>query len=147
MQPPIVVIHTNHKEVWDRRSLTFINSIFSTQLICFRKSGFARWKYSMHHSVGCCDVGYFPKGFFSKWQLPKAIFPSGNFPNVKFPKQQLPKSVLATALGPHCSLRRLRGSNLIFGKLPLGELHIRKLSLGKLSLGKSPLGNCLWEST
>ena len=73
------------------------------------------------------DVEYFPKGFFPKWQLHRGIFP-----NVQFPKRQLYKSVLAAALGPqpvlaaalipHCSLWRLRGPNLIFGKLPLGKV-------------------------
>ena len=80
-------------------------------------------------------LGTFPKafsqaatsqGYFSKWQLPKGIFPSGNFPIVQF-------SALAAALGPppcsrahhsrsarpppNCSLWRLRGPNLIFGKV------------------------------
>jgi len=62
---------------------------------------------------------------------------------VQFPKRQIPKSVLGVALGPqpvlatalgpylilaatlspsHCSLQRLRGPNLTFGKLPLGEI-------------------------
>ena len=53
----------------------------------------------------------------------------------QLPKLKLPKSVLAVALGPlahpsrrhlapHYSLRRLRGPNLNFRKLPLGKLHI-----------------------
>ena len=80
-------------------------------------------------------LGTFPNDF-PKLQLPKGIFTSGNFPNVEFTKRQLPKSVLAAAIGPHCSLRRLRGPNLTCGKLLLGKLHI----------WESPLEKCLWES-
>ena len=96
--------------------------------------------------------------------FPKELFLIGNFPNVQSTKRQLPMSIsaaalgpplvlvaglgtLAAALGPHCSLRCLRGPNPTFGKLPLGKLHIWELPLGKLSPGKSPLGQCLWEST
>ena len=83
---------------------------------------------------------------------------------MQFPKRQLPKSVLAAALGPqpvlaaalgplahpsrsarpHCSLRRLRGPNLTFGKLPLGKLHIWEVATWEIvtwevALGKMPL--------
>ena len=95
----------------------------------------------------------FPKDFSQVSS--QEYFPSGNFPILQFPKRQLPKSVLAAKLGPpvcsvrsaqtsaypsrrpHCSLRRLRWSNLTFGKLPPG----------KLSLGKSPLGKSIRECT
>ena len=94
---------------------------------------------------------------FPKWQLPMGIFPSGNLSNVQVPKRQLLKSVqtaassapsqfwprhsaaqpiLAAALGPHCSLWRLRGPNLTFGKFPLGKLHIWEVAPGKMPLGK-----------
>ena len=93
---------------------------------------------------------------FSNGDFSSDSFPSGNFPNVQFPKQQLPKSVLAAALGtqhvlaaalgPHCSLRRLRGPTLTFGMLSLGILHIWEVAtwetvtwdvaLGRMSLGK-----------
>ena len=82
-------------------------------------------------------LGTFQK-IFPMRQLPKGIFPS-----VQFPKRQLPKSVLAAGLAPPLPvlaaalgdlddpsrraqppLRRLRGPNLAFGKLPLGKLHI-----------------------
>ena len=55
-----------------------------------------------------------------------------------FPKWQLPKSVLAAALGPHCSLRRLRRPNLTFGKLPLGKLHSWEVATWEAALGKIP---------
>ena len=65
---------------------------------------------------------YFPKGLFPS-ELSKGILSNGNFPNVQFPKRQFPKSVLATVLGPpHCSLRRLKGPNLTFGKLHIWEI-------------------------
>ena len=89
---------------------------------------------------------------------------------MQFPQRQLLKSVLAEALGPqyvidaalgpiaHPSrsarpplLRRLRGPNITFGKLPLGKLHIRKVVAWEIvtwevALGKMPLGKCLWEN-
>ena len=67
------------------------------------------------------DVGYFPKG----------IFPGVNFPNM-----QLPKSVLATALGPYCSLGHIGRPHPTFEKLPHG----------KFSLGKIPITRFgIWE--
>jgi len=44
-------------------------------------------------------------------------------------------AVLAAALGHRCSLRRLSGPNLTFGKLPLGKLHIWEVALGEMLLG------------
>ena len=78
------------------------------------------------------DVRYFPKG----------IFPSGNFPmvcsHVIF-SQVCPSCstwpcspCLPTALGPRCSLWRLRRPKLTLEKLPQGKLHIWKWLLGKL---------------
>ena len=87
-----------------------------------------------------CQV--FPQRIFPIGQLLQGIFPSSNLPTVQFTK---PQSVLAAVLGPppHCRLRRIRGRNLTFGKLPLGKL--KNLSFGKLSLGKSFYGKCLLE--
>ena len=88
----------------------------------------------------------------SQRHFPSWNFPSENFANVQFPKWELPKSILAAALSrlshpsrstrTHCSLWRLRRSNLNFGKL-----HIWEVALGKLSLGKSPVEKCLWNNT
>ena len=104
----------------------------------------------MEDIIGSWEVEYFTckdrykelsQRIYPKSQLPKGIFPSCNLPNVQIPQRQLPKSALAVvfitqpvwveplgpltaALGPHCSLRRLRRPNLTFGKLPLGKLHI-----------------------
>ena len=115
-----------------------------------------------HKTVIIDDIRYFPKGFS----------PSGNFPRVfskvafskmwNFTKRQLLKSVLAAALGlkpvlaaalgplatalrPHCSLRRLRGANLTFWKSPLGKLHIWEvvtwqIATWEVALEKMPLG-------
>ena len=52
---------------------------------------------------------------------------------------------LATALRPHCSLRRLRGANLTFWKSPLGKLHIWEVVTWQIvtwevALEKMPLG-------
>ena len=58
------------------------------------------------------------------------------------PKRQFPKSVLAAALGPHCSLRRLRGPNLwevtAWEIAHLGSFHLGN-TLENLPLGKNPL--------
>jgi len=59
-------------------------------------------------------------------------FPSGSFPKVQFPKRQITKSILASVLSPNCSLRRLRGPNLTFGKLQLGKLHFWEVAIGKV---------------
>jgi len=84
----------------------------------------------------------------SKLQLFQPIYPSANFQNVQFPKRQLPNSVLAAALGPqpvlavvlsspsHCNLRRLRGPNLTFRKLPPGKLHILEVAAWENIFGK-----------
>ena len=66
---------------------------------------------------------------FPKWQLPKSVLASVIGP----------QSVLAAALGHHCSLRRLRGPNLTFGKSPLGKLHIWEIVTWKVVLGKKLL--------
>ena len=79
---------------------------------------------------------------FPKWQLPQGIFsqlattqmcnfPIGNFPSLSQPhclvlslfqpRCSAPYPILATALGPHCSLRCLIGPNLNFGKILLGK--------------------------
>ena len=75
---------------------------------------------------------------FSMWQLFKGIFPSGYFPTLQFPKRQLPKSILTVTLGPHCSLRSLRGPEITLGKLPMHiwEVPTWEVALGKMSLGK-----------
>jgi len=66
-------------------------------------------------------------------------FPSGNFPSLSLVAALDPQPVLvaaldslAAALGPHCSLRRLKEGLT----KPLGSCH----------LGNSHLGKCLWES-
>ena len=84
----------------------------------------------------------------------KGIFPSGNFPNVKFPKQQLASQVRPSRIArplshsvwplghsslsarPHCSLQRLKGPILTFGKLTLGKLNIWEVGTWKVALGK-----------
>ena len=83
---------------------------------------------------------YFPIAF-PKRQLPKGIFPNSNFTTV-----QLPKSVLAATLclqahpsrsDPHCSLQRLRRSNLTFVKLLLGKSHIWEVATWEIVIQRS----------
>ena len=45
---------------------------------------------------------------------------------------------------PQCSLRRLRGSNLTFGKLSLGKLHIWEVATWENTIEKLPLGKNLF---
>ena len=71
---------------------------------------------------------------------------------MQFPKKQLPKSILAAALGPHSSLRCLRGPKQTFGKLPLGKFHIWKVAplevvTWEVSLGKVPVTDCILTDT
>ena len=106
--------------------------------------------FSWVSSLQLFNVSYFPNGF-PKPKLSKGIFPSGNFPTVQFPKRQLPRhlviivclavaldplTIIGVKLGPHYSLSRLRGPNLIFWKLPLE----------KLLLGTLPCENTLTPS-
>ena len=84
------------------------------------------------------DVRYFPKGFFPSGNFPRVFFqvetsqmwnfPSGNFPSLSQPQRSALKPILVVALGPHCSLQRLRGPNLTFGNLPLGKLDIWEIA-------------------
>ena len=100
------------------------------------------------------DVRYFPKGFFPSGNFPRVFFqvetsqmwnfPSGNFPSLSQPQRSALKPILVVALGPHCSLQRLRGPNLTFGNLPLGKLHIWEVATWEIvtwegALGKMPL--------
>ena len=104
------------------------------------------------------DVRYFPKGFFPSGNFPRVFFqvetsqmwnfPSGNFPSLSQPQRSALKPILVVALGPHCSLQRLRGPNLTFGNLPLGKLHIWEVATWEIvtwegALGKMPLGKYL----
>ena len=103
---------------------------------------FPKWKLPK----GIFPSGNFPRvffevassqGYFYKWQRPKcAISQTATF-QVVLASALSPRSVLAVALcplahpsccvRPEFSLRRLRGPNLTFGKLPLGKLHIWKV--------------------
>ena len=88
--------------------------------------------------------GIFPSGNFSRVSSPQRLTPS-----LFQPRRSAPQSNLAVALGPHCSLRRLRGPNLTFGKLPLGKLHIWEVATWKIdtwevALGKMPYGKYLY---
>ena len=74
---------------------------------------------------------YFPQRIFSNWQLPKYAISQG-----------------CPILGPHDRLRRLRGPNLNFGKLPLGKLQIWEVATleiltWEVALGEMPLGDYL----
>ena len=81
-----------------------------------------RWRVRVGDQKGEKNyVRYFPKGFFQSCPLP----------------------ILAAALRPHCSLRRLRRPNLTFRKLPLGKLQIWKVASWEVALGKMPLGKYL----
>ena len=46
-----------------------------------------------------------------------------------------------------CSLWRLRGPNLTFGKMPLGKLHIWEVVTWEIVTEKLPFRKCLWENT
>ena len=69
------------------------------------------------------------QGYFPKWKLPKcaisqaATFQVSSSRSARTAALGPPQPILAAALDPHCSLRRLRGPNLTFGKLPLRKLH------------------------
>jgi len=92
------------------------------------------------------------QGYFPKWQLAKCVISQA----------ETSQAFLAAALGPldhpshkarpHCSLRRFRGPNLTFGKLPLGKLHTWEVGSWEIVTWEivtwetSPLGKCLWES-
>ena len=79
------------------------------------------------------DVRYSPKRHFLKRQLPQSILARVLGPYSVVGAALGPYPVVGAALGPHCSLRRVRRSNLNFGKL-----HIWKLPLLNLILGKIP---------
>ena len=101
----------------------------------------------LSHSIGKINVWYFPKGIFPSGNLARVFSKVATFqqiPNLKLPKFILianlfPQHVLDAALGPHCSLRRLRRPNLIFGKLPLGKLHIWEVATWEIVTWKSLL--------
>ena len=79
------------------------------------------------------DVRYSPKRHFLKRQLPQSTLARVLGPYSVVGAALGPYPVVGAALGPHCSLRRVRRSNLNFGKL-----HIWKLPLLNLILGKIP---------
>ena len=77
-------------------------------------------------------------------------FPSGNFPilsqtqptapSLFQPRRSASLPILVAALGPHCSLRRLRGPNLTFGKLHLWEVATWEIVTWEVAHEKMPLG-------
>ena len=93
----------------------------------------------------------FSQEYFLKWQLPKCeisraatsqVWPSrGNRPPACSSHSARPQqSILAVALGIHCTLRRLRELiNLTFGKLPFGKLHIWEVATWEKSFWKVPI--------
>ena len=82
-------------------------------------------------------LGTFPKFFFSKGQLPKSLLAAAVFEPVQAAALS-PLAHCSRSVRPHCSLWRLRGANLTFGKLPLKKWNIWEVALGKMPLGKYP---------
>ena len=89
-------------------------------------------------------VRYFPEGIFPSCNCKMCNFLQGQVcpsrsarpPACSCRGAWPPTQSQAVALGPHCSLRRLKGPNLTFGKLPFWKLQIQEGALRKMPLGK-----------
>ena len=87
------------------------------------------------------------QGYFPKWQLAKCVISQAVTSQAFLGAARGPLDHPSHKARPHCSLRRFRGPNLTFGKLPLGNYTLGKLAIGILSLGKLSLGKRRpWEN-